>query len=62
MDTKLYPRGYLLPGLGVRTVQLPACTCGKLSRGPEGGVCGRCSNAILTETEKRWDKLEDNIK
>lgn len=30
----------------IRTVTLWECKCGDKRRGPEGGVCGRCGQAI----------------
>jgi hypothetical protein len=35
-----------LPDGGVEVVRLGECTCGKERRGPDGGVCGRCGDAI----------------
>lgn len=32
-------------------VAIGACSCGD-QRGPWGGVCGECGNAILTEEEQ----------
>jgi hypothetical protein len=36
----------------VRTVILDVCRCGD-RRGPEGGVCGNCGNAIPNGNERR---------
>jgi hypothetical protein len=35
-----------LPDGGVEVVRLGECVCGKERRGPDGGVCGRCGDAI----------------
>jgi hypothetical protein len=44
-------RLYEKPSGSVTTVNLPRCACA-VPRGPVGGVCGACGNAIYTETEK----------
>jgi len=31
---------------GVERIRLDECACGKERRGPDGGVCGRCGDAI----------------
>jgi hypothetical protein len=41
-----YRRPYLKPDGSVRDVYLPACKCGEARRGPSGGVCGNCGDAI----------------
>lgn len=47
-----YFRPFLLPpvqpgGKPERTtITLPCCRCGDERRGPEGGCCGACGNAI----------------
>lgn len=50
---KMYPpsQPFGQPTLGTERIHI--CECGELSRGPIGGVCGRCSGGILTLEEKK---------
>lgn len=49
---KRYSRPLLLPdNKGVKYVLLEECRCSN-RRGPAGGVCGNCGNAIPSEKEK----------
>ena len=41
-----YARPKRLSDGGVERIRLDECACGKERRGPDGGVCGRCGDAI----------------
>ena len=46
------PRPYKLPNGDISVVLLVPCICqDSLRKGPIGGVCGRCGNAIPSNTE-----------
>jgi hypothetical protein len=50
-------RLYLKPDGSFVSVYLSPCRCLVGQRGPSGGVCGRCGEAILTELERK--SIED---